>query len=275
MAMLGEELVTVAIPAAYLEDVRSALVAEIDSDGGMLRTNQASFLERSDEVARIDRDGSVEILSRDLQMLSGLINATTETELVADAGGIRMVLEELAQQLHGRLGDLCQYGPLPLRDVLDVATELAWAAQEAMRVLPDGDDRLTAKDHEVATVTLSRLQRDGLRDFLVGHINDDLSYVERNEEWDSFRDVASRLNDCIPILDELGWETRGARPEYQVVVTGTLRKIVAEIRPHIVGTIADDERGLNEPVDPEAASFAHAQDRAALEAADLISEAVA
>jgi len=135
--------VAITIAAGYLQDVRSALVAEIASDSEALRTAQSA-----------DRSSSTLILRRDMPLLDRLLNASDDVELTAEHDNISSplvhMLEALIRLLLERLGTAAQYGPIPMGDVLDVAAELHWAAEEAIRIEPTLATRLTLDEREAA-----------------------------------------------------------------------------------------------------------------------------
>ncbi len=112
------------------------------------------------------------------------------------------------------------------------------------------------------TVVLTRKRRDGLRDFLMTHMCQDLESYEHQKDWAAIRDSSGRLTQGIPIVDQLGWDEHGDRNEYTLAVDETLRRLAGELRREIESTIRD--RGPH----------AVARDLAALEAVALI-EAVA
>lgn len=58
------------------------------------------------------------------------------------------MLEALVQQLEGRLSEAAQYGPVPMGDVLDIAAELRWAAEETVRMNPALETRLTPRERK-------------------------------------------------------------------------------------------------------------------------------
>ena len=136
------------IPADYLEDARSALIKEIELDGEALRASQADF--RADgHNDPTDRDSSALMLRRDLELL-GQLPADGDAVVTAQHNRMAMplveMLEAMARVLSERLVDVVQYGPIPMGDVLDVATQLRWAAEEAIRLDPSMDRRLKAID---------------------------------------------------------------------------------------------------------------------------------
>ena len=149
MAITDVQLATLTIPAAYVEDVRSALVDEIENDSDALTVNQAALAEsRADrlEMHLADRDASVGILARDLRLLEQLRDVSGETDISGDVDTLAHTLEAVVRVLGRRLTDVCQYGPIPMGDVVDIAARLRWAAEEAIRADPGLDHRLTRED---------------------------------------------------------------------------------------------------------------------------------
>ena len=151
MATMEKEQVAVTIPAAYLEDVRSALAKEIKMDGDALRADQAKLVAavgaRDIEFHPDDRDGAADSLSQDVRLLEQLHNATGDTKLTGEAGTLAHTLEATVRVLCGRLKGVCQYGPLPMRDVIELSSRLRWAADEAIRIYPElrpSDDEAVA-----------------------------------------------------------------------------------------------------------------------------------
>ena len=130
------------IPADYLEDVRGALAAEIDSDGDQLRTEQARALptvngRSAERFCREDRDGAVRLLHNDLRILDELLGATDDTEVTAERETLFHVLEAMCRLLTDRLNEHMPYGPLDMAAVLGLARRLGWAATEASRIYPE------------------------------------------------------------------------------------------------------------------------------------------
>jgi len=128
---------TITIPAGYLEDVRSAAIAEVASDSRALHGADAA-----------DRGMSELILRRSTRLL----NAAGDVELSAESDNTSSplvhVLEGLIRLLEERLREAAQYGPLPMGDVIDIAAELRWAAEEAIRMLPQLATRLTPRERK-------------------------------------------------------------------------------------------------------------------------------
>jgi hypothetical protein len=126
----------ITIPAEYLEDVRSALVSEINQDSDALQVNQASLLEKNGELNREDRDASVRWLRNDLQLLDQLLDGSEARKVTADRDALIEVLQAMVRVLAGRLTDVCEYAPVPLGDVVELSARLRWAADEAIRLHP-------------------------------------------------------------------------------------------------------------------------------------------
>jgi hypothetical protein len=147
MATMEEEQAAVTIPAAYLEDVRSALVEHIEMDADALRADHAAVVAavgaQDAELHRSDREGAVDSLSKDLWLLEQLRGANSDTKLTGEAGTLSFTLEATVRVLNGRLKDVCQYGPLPMGDVVELSARLRWLAGEAIRIYPGLDHRLS------------------------------------------------------------------------------------------------------------------------------------
>jgi hypothetical protein len=141
------EQAAVTIPAAYLEDVRCALVEEIESDSGALTVDQAHLVASGRSgTGRIDRDGAVGILSKDLQLLAQLLDATDDTQVTAEPATISETLQATVRVLGRRLSTACRYAPVPLGDVVELSARLRSAADEAIRLYSGLADRLSAEE---------------------------------------------------------------------------------------------------------------------------------
>jgi hypothetical protein len=134
----GRQLAALTIPAEYLEDMRTALVWEIEDDGDRLRANQALVVSarRNDDLDREDRDDAVNLLRKDMQLLEQLLDATEDAEATADADTIADVLQTMVRILAKQLRKEMIYGPLHMGRVLDLGGRLRWAAEEAIRIDP-------------------------------------------------------------------------------------------------------------------------------------------
>jgi 5-methylcytosine-specific restriction endonuclease McrBC regulatory subunit McrC len=140
----SSEPVRLTIPFDYLEDCRSALVAEIRDKGEQL------FREEPDE-----RDSTARMLERDMALLQQVLAAAEDTTVEAEQGDLLSspipdMLEVMIRLLSKRLERVCVYGPMPMGDVLDIAEQLRWAASEATRLCPGLEHRLGAADRERA-----------------------------------------------------------------------------------------------------------------------------
>jgi hypothetical protein len=144
MGIIDAQSAEITIPADFLEDVRSALVAELDDDSDRLRTNQAELLsggkDRSENWARAtraDRDSAVSFLRNDLRMLDELLGATGDTKVIVERDMLFHVLEAMGRLLTERLREEMGYGPLDMGTVLELGNRLRWTAEQAIRIYPE------------------------------------------------------------------------------------------------------------------------------------------
>lgn len=132
----SESVIT--IPAAYLEDVRAALVAEIKSTSESLALDQVALLSASGDRAELcaaDRDNALRLLRKDVEALDELRQAHGETRLAADAGNVlAFLLEAMVRLLAERLNEECNFGPLDMGAVFEIAERLRWAATATNRL---------------------------------------------------------------------------------------------------------------------------------------------
>jgi hypothetical protein len=137
MGITDEVTATIVVPAEYLEDARRALAVEIRDDSAALRDPS-------------ERESSARILRRDVRLLDQLLAATEDTTVEAEkdriSDPIADMLGEMVRVLSKRLEVVRRYGPVPMGDVLDIAERLRWAAEEAIRVEPDVNHRLSDDD---------------------------------------------------------------------------------------------------------------------------------
>ena len=124
-------MATLKIPAAYLEDARSAVVAEIVSDGDMLHTNHQSALEGRFGGMTEDRTSAAATLHRDMRLLDQIVDADGEVTLEGESGDLWFVLEEVVRLLAARLDEAKEYSPIDMAAVLNIAKQLRWAAEES------------------------------------------------------------------------------------------------------------------------------------------------
>ncbi|MGI8864978.1 MAG: hypothetical protein ACR2JH_11390 [Solirubrobacteraceae bacterium] len=126
--MMEERAGRITIPAAYLEDVRRALAAEIDND--------ADWIKASEDHAE-DREGAVRHLRTDLGLLDSVLAADESTELAADPHGLFHMLEAFIRLLTERLTQEIDYAPISMGPVIEILGRLQWAADEALRLFPE------------------------------------------------------------------------------------------------------------------------------------------
>jgi hypothetical protein len=117
---------SILIPADYLEDVRSALVAELANDCDSLR----------DADNPEDRDADVRLLSQDLHLLQQLLDAITDTEVTAERNALFHVLEAMCRLVTDRLVEQMGFGPVDMLTVVALVSRLKWAASESIRIQP-------------------------------------------------------------------------------------------------------------------------------------------
>jgi hypothetical protein len=135
---------TLTIPAAYLEDARTAITREIEIDADVLRDQQVEAI-RSPKSASVD--SSAEILRRDLALLDEMLGVTDDVTVTAPHDGcsspITNMLQAMSRVVAKRLRDEAQYSPLDMGAVLEISERLAWCAREAIQIEPRlarGDD---------------------------------------------------------------------------------------------------------------------------------------
>jgi hypothetical protein len=133
----------ITIPAGYLEDVRSALVTEIHFCGEALRTDQESLVSGSSSAVE-DRACAMRLLRSDMQLLDQLLEASGDAKVTADPDTITQALQSMVRLLSARLAAKVDYSPIEMGAVLVLAGRLRWAAEEALRIEPDLDDRKVA-----------------------------------------------------------------------------------------------------------------------------------
>ena len=131
-------MATITIPAAYLKDARVAAIREVSEDAGAFANGDT-----------IDLRSNVKILDRSVRLHDELLAATGDVTVTAESDNtsspITHLLEEMIRVLAERLDDAKGYAPVPMRDVLDIAEELRWAATEAIRLHPtEADWRMAA-----------------------------------------------------------------------------------------------------------------------------------
>lgn len=132
----SSETVEIKIPAAYLEDVRSALIAEIVSVSDALRVNQDSLISGQSNGDREDRAYAAGWLRNDVRLLDQLLDASGDTKVTAERNTVTEALQALVRVLVDRLGHQCEYAPIGMGSVLELSAAVRWAAEEAIRIEP-------------------------------------------------------------------------------------------------------------------------------------------
>jgi hypothetical protein len=126
--------VAITIPADYLEDVRAALIVEIGHDSNAIRTDQ----DADTPNGREDRAAAVRNLREDTQLLDQVLDASRDTRVTGERDALAHVLDATVRVISSRLVDQCEYSPIEMRAVLDLAGRLRWAAEESAGI--DGRD---------------------------------------------------------------------------------------------------------------------------------------
>jgi hypothetical protein len=135
MATASGQSAKVTVPAAYIDDLRSALVAEIASGADSLRTAQAETLAadgKRRELRSEDRDSALRLLDTDVQLFNAVRYTDGDSELRADPGALWHVLEEMGRVLTDRLRGQFEYTPVRMQVVIELAERLRWTAEEAL-----------------------------------------------------------------------------------------------------------------------------------------------
>jgi hypothetical protein len=127
------------IPAAYLEDARSALIREIQTDSVWISEQQPGVLKRDDDTARDNRASAVHELRNSLRLLDQLLDGNTDTEASADPKTLSGTLQAMAGVLTKQLRGQTQLAPINMGAVRELADRLRWSAEQAIRIEPTLD----------------------------------------------------------------------------------------------------------------------------------------
>jgi hypothetical protein len=129
-----QDVASITIPAAYVEDARLACLANVREDGVRL-----------EEADEIDRSSGAIMLTRNTRLLEQLLDASSDLTVLAEhdhtSSPITEMLEALIRHVVGRLDRECVYCPLPTGEMLHLVAELQWAAGEAVRICPALDSQ--------------------------------------------------------------------------------------------------------------------------------------
>jgi len=105
-------------------------------------------------VSAEDRGSSALILRRSIRLLDPLLKATGDTKLTAEhdntSSPLVHMLEAMIRSLLIQLKRRCAVWPMPMADVADLAGELRWAAEEAIRIDPALEHRLSPDEWKKA-----------------------------------------------------------------------------------------------------------------------------
>lgn len=124
----------VLIPAAYLDDVRTAALSEAheditfdqEADWDRLAVAHLAHVAVPCDERRETRDAAVEPF-RDDPLMTALFDADGDTEITADRDRMLRVLEHMTEDVVDRLGS-CIGTPMIPDVLVDGASRLAWAA---------------------------------------------------------------------------------------------------------------------------------------------------
>jgi hypothetical protein len=99
----------------------------------------------------------------------------------------------------------------------------------------------------MTTVTLNREQRDGLYEFVVGHLRaDSLSHLVQAKNVEAVKALAASLPICIRLLDQIGWEENGRATSYEVPLDAEVNRLLPELAARIEGATRDDEGAVRD-----------------------------
>ncbi len=129
----------ITIPAAYLEDARSALTMDINA----LRDYETANVP-SGPTGPEDRARALRLLANEITLLKHLHAVCGDTEVTAESDTITKALQATVRVLADQLGAIAEGTPIDMGTVLEVAACLRWAAENAIQLDPDLDERKVA-----------------------------------------------------------------------------------------------------------------------------------
>jgi hypothetical protein len=140
-----QQLVTITIPAEYMDDVRSAVVGEIESTAVWVRGEHKEMVDAIDdgnqklaELRRQDEAGAIRSLREDVKLLLQLPDADAEVSVSAEWSALFHVLEKMGHQLSTRIAGLYDYGPALVEQVPLLLESLRWSAVQAQEAPLNG-----------------------------------------------------------------------------------------------------------------------------------------
>ena len=139
---------TLVIPAAYLHDVRAAVIEQCVQDSDDLRCDHGAVLNANEEVVQLaasDRARALLRMNKNVSVLNQLFDAEGDTAITAAGESLADTLGVMNRLLTERLSAGCipEEEPAELLPRLD---EMRWAAEEAIRL----DPRLEARAGDTA-----------------------------------------------------------------------------------------------------------------------------
>jgi hypothetical protein len=139
-----QQIVTITIPAAYMDDFRSAVVREIEHDGEWARGQHKEKVDAIDsgdqelgELRRQDEAGALRSLREDVTLLLQLPDVEDvdrEVSVSVERSALRHVLDEMGGQLAARITRLYVYGPALVEQVPALLESLRWSAVQAQKM---------------------------------------------------------------------------------------------------------------------------------------------
>jgi hypothetical protein len=93
----------------------------------------------------------------------------------------------------------------------------------------------------MTTVTLTRTERDGIRDYVGGILEaDDLAHNVRDGRADLVKEAVAQYPICIRVLDQIGWEQTGDRDSYEIEADAEVVALMEKVGEAAIRTLQDD-----------------------------------
>ena len=125
--------VTLTIPAAYIDDFRVGLLADLKSDTEGFGVEHANMLDAKPDrraMCREDRDGRIPAIRDSFELLAQLPDDDREATISGTVEAFRFALEDAGRQLTACVRDQFQYCPVPVEDVLPLLDRLRWTIEQ-------------------------------------------------------------------------------------------------------------------------------------------------
>ena len=129
---------TLVIPAAYLHDVRAAVIGQCVQDSDDLRCDHEAALNANKEVVQLAANDRAHVLRRineNVSVLNQVFDAEGDTTVTATGEKLAGTLGEMNRLLSDRLTAGCIPDEEPA-ELLRRLDEMRWAAEEAIRLDP-------------------------------------------------------------------------------------------------------------------------------------------